>query len=181
MEIFFSYQYLVLLTYTPRKDVNFKEYEEWLIEVDNPFFNSINEVAHYSNWKVLENPQNSKFLYFDFLTFSSLSDFNKAWNSKELNAFTRQWRKLWGQAPESNDLSLNARVFLFENIGIKSNKFSNLVSIEFQNKYNKINNCNWKLVKSLRDEVDFNYLKTEFLKTKPLSAVNLIGRLIASP
>ncbi len=28
---------LLLLTYTPRKGVNLKEYEEWLIEVDNPF------------------------------------------------------------------------------------------------------------------------------------------------
>ena len=177
----FSYKYLVLLTYTPRKNINLKEYEKWLIEVDNPFFNNIKEVAHYSNWKVLDNGVNSEFIYFDFLTFNSLSDFNKAWYSKELNTFTSQWRQMWGQAPDSKDLHLNARVFLFENIADDPYDFSNFVSIEFQNNYKKSNNFNWKLLESLRDKASFYYFKTEFLNSKPLSKVNLIGGLIASP
>ena len=32
---------LILLVYTPREDSNAREYEAWLQEIDNPFFNDI--------------------------------------------------------------------------------------------------------------------------------------------
>ena len=66
MKNLFLYKYNVLLTYTPRKETNLEKYEKWLIDVDNPFFNSINEVSHYSNWKVLNRLDNFDFEYFDF-------------------------------------------------------------------------------------------------------------------
>ena len=176
-----NYKDLVLLTYTPRLDVNLKEYEEWLVKVDNPFFNSIKEVAHYSNWKVVSKSIKEKFNYFDFLCFETLSDFNKAWNSKELNTFTREWRRLWGQAPDSNKLHLNAKVYLLKKLDIEFLELENFVEVKFLKKKNTVLNVKgtWQLVESLRDESNFNLVETNFIKTLSETPDEITGKIIA--
>ncbi len=171
-----------MLTYTPRESVNLTDYEKWLVEVDNPFFNSINEVAHYSNWKILSKSSLINFKYFDFLCFNSIDDFKITWNSKELQFFTKEWRRLWGKAPNSKKLYLNARVFLLEKIGSDDEYIENFTKIEFLKNTSLHQEKNiWKLNKSLRDEADFNFFKINFLKNLNLNHQAIMGELIVAP
>tara|TARA_Y100000589_G_scaffold329248_1_gene375260 strand:+ start:1467 stop:2015 length:549 start_codon:yes stop_codon:yes gene_type:complete len=181
MKNLFLYKYNVLLTYTPRKETNLEKYEKWLIDVDNPFFNSINEVSHYSNWKVLNRLDNFDFEYFDFLTFNTLSDFNITWHSEKVKKFTSEWRRLWGQAPKSKNLHLNARVFLLENLSDKPLEFQNFVGLNFIKKALKLNNYNFRLVRSIRDEADFECVKIEFTYDRSQISSEIIGKLIVGP
>ncbi|PPR79635.1 MAG: hypothetical protein CFH01_00300 [Alphaproteobacteria bacterium MarineAlpha2_Bin1] len=177
----FTCKYLVLLTYTPRKETDIEKYENWLINVDNPFFNSLNKVYHYSNWKVLGGSENFGFTYFDFLTFNSLSDFNTTWNSTEVREFTSEWRRMWGQAPHSDKLHLNARVFLLEKLRNKFQEFKSFVSINFNKKDIYLKKYSFKLIKSLRDEADFEYLKIEFFHEQNQISSDINGKLIVAP
>jgi len=88
---------MILIVYAIRVDAAADEYEDWLRRVDCPFFNAAPGVAQYVNWKVAgghkvfaPNP------YFDFLVMDGIASFDAVWLDPELNAFRRNWRKLWG-------------------------------------------------------------------------------------
>ncbi len=49
------YDAMSLITYTPRADSNDRGYEQWLIDVDNPFFNGSPVCVRYTNWKVIDD------------------------------------------------------------------------------------------------------------------------------
>ena len=45
---------MLVVTYTPRADSASRGYEQWLRDVDNPFFSAQPGIVLYENWKVLE-------------------------------------------------------------------------------------------------------------------------------
>ncbi len=179
----FNFPAMLLLTYTPRKDVDLEKYENWLREVDNPFFNNVKGISHYTNWKIINKNINLKFSYFDFLAFENINLFDSVWNSKEVVDFTASWRKLWGQAPNNEDLSLNAMVYLLENTGNQSLIIDKQVSINFSLNKIKFNDHNqlWKLNKSIRNEAFFNYFVISKNKSRLSKSFWADGEIVASP
>src|SRR5438477_577884 len=47
-----SFDHAVFLTYTLPEDALARGYENWLRDVDNPFFNAIPGVGRYENWRI---------------------------------------------------------------------------------------------------------------------------------
>ena len=45
---------MILITYNVREGAEADGYEQWLRDIDNPFFNSVPGIRHYTNWKVVE-------------------------------------------------------------------------------------------------------------------------------
>lgn len=94
-----AYDAMSLITYTPRADSNDRGYEQWLIDVDNPFFNSSEICIRYTNWKVIDDAgANPEFSHFDFFGMDGRDSGNKVWNDEKLSEFRVEWRKLWGAA-----------------------------------------------------------------------------------
>jgi hypothetical protein len=88
---------MLLITYALPADADARGYDDWLRRVDNPFFNAASCIAHYSNWKIAggTNPFAPQ-THFDFLCMRSEADFDPVWNDPDLNAFRREWKRLWG-------------------------------------------------------------------------------------
>lgn len=98
-----DYTTMVLLTYTPGSDVESKGYDDWLRQIDNPFFNTIPGIAHYSNWKVLEGAD-APFTHFDLLGLDGPDAVDKVWFNADLDTFRDGWVAKWGyggSAPRS--------------------------------------------------------------------------------
>lgn len=83
---------MVLIVYNTNADALARGYEPWLRETDCPFFNQIPGIAYYANWKVA-GP--SDFSYFDFLVVED-GQLEAVWFNAELDAFRREWVRLWG-------------------------------------------------------------------------------------
>jgi hypothetical protein len=88
---------MLLIVYALPADAEARGYDDWLRSVDNPFFNAASCIAHYGNWKVTggTNPFSPQ-THFDFVCMKSADDFDSVWNDPELNAFRREWKRLWG-------------------------------------------------------------------------------------
>jgi hypothetical protein len=88
---------MLLIVYALPEDADARGYDDWLRRVDNPFFNAASCIAHYGNWKVAGgvNPFAPQ-THFDFLCLATEADFDPAWNDADLNAFRREWKRLWG-------------------------------------------------------------------------------------
>jgi len=112
-----SYDAMSLILYTPRADSNDRGYEQWLIDVDNPFFNNSEVCVRYTNWKVVDDAGvNFGFSHFDFFGMDNRDSGDKVWSDEELSEFRVGWRKLWGAA-ESLDPTANSIVNLCERTG----------------------------------------------------------------
>ena len=96
---------MVFLPYTPRADAEAQGYDEWLRRVDNPFFNSIPGIAHYSNWKVTGGAP-AGFTHFDFMYLDPALA-GQVWTNETLLDFAAGWTEQWGREPQAADLSVN--------------------------------------------------------------------------
>jgi hypothetical protein len=112
-----AYDAMSLIMYTPRADSNDRGYEQWLIDVDNPFFNNSEVCVRYTNWKVADDAGvNFGFSHFDFFGMDDRDSGDKVWSDEKLSEFRVEWRKLWGAA-ESLDPTANSIVNLCKRIG----------------------------------------------------------------
>jgi hypothetical protein len=96
---------MVFLPYTPRPDSASRGYEAWLVETDNPFFNSVPGILHYSNWRVT-NPPAGHFTHFDFMYLDPATA-DSVWTNPDVIAFASGWTEQWGIDPKAADLSVN--------------------------------------------------------------------------
>lgn len=110
-----GYDFMVLLTYTPRANSVARGYEDWLRRVDNPFFNATDGVQHYSNWKIAGGAHPQMGTHFDFLGIDGLGSLDEVMNGERLNGFRKEWRRLWGVDPEGTP-GVNAQAYLCERI-----------------------------------------------------------------
>lgn len=91
----------ILLTYDVHPDVDRDEYEKWLREVDNPFWNAQPGVKEYVNWKVTEEKLGQiGFPYFDLAILEEGATFDSVVGSAAVIEFAANWVKLWGQVPD---------------------------------------------------------------------------------
>ena len=91
-----DYTTMILLTYTPGVDVERLGYDDWLRKTDNPFFNTIPGIAHYSNWKVVAGREYVPFSHFDLLGVDGPEAVEQVWFNAELDRFREGWVAKWG-------------------------------------------------------------------------------------
>lgn len=104
---------ILFLTYTPRSDSEERGYGPWLRKVDNPFFNSVPGIAHYTNWKVVKGGSEANpWTYFDFLRLEDGVTFETVWGNADLSKFAAGWTKLWGREPDATDMAINYQVHM---------------------------------------------------------------------
>lgn len=99
---------MVILPYTPRADSDARGYHDWLRDVDNPFFNSVEGILHYTNWKVVRAVKGAtSFSHFDFMIMESLEKSAQVWANDKVVDFAAGWTQSWGADPDNADLSVN--------------------------------------------------------------------------
>ena len=109
----------LLLTYSPRPDVELDEYHRWLQQVDNPFFNGRPVVHRYVNYRVIAPVLGAEsFTHFDILEIEGDGGPDSVFGDPEIHAFARDWVRKWGinPDPDAADQSVNYRVMLCEAI-----------------------------------------------------------------
>jgi len=89
---------VIFIAYTVPEDAEARGYSDWLVKVDNPFFNAIPGVRHYANWRVGMVTQGAVPLwdYFDFHGIATHDDLERVWFNADLDAFRAEWLALWG-------------------------------------------------------------------------------------
>ena len=107
---------MLLLTYNVGAHVNKEEYEQWVRNVDNPFFNKIPGVVRYSNWKVVaEKVGKVAFTYYDLMEIEDLDAVEKVWGNTELQQFARKWTERWSvYGTDEKFVGVNFQVLLGE-------------------------------------------------------------------
>jgi hypothetical protein len=107
---------MLLLTYNVGAHVNKAEYEQWIRDVDNPFFNRIPGIVRYSNWKVVEEKVGKvAFSYYDLMEIEDLGAFEKVWGNKELQKFAHGWTERWSvHGTDEKYVGFNFQVLLGE-------------------------------------------------------------------
>lgn len=87
----------IFLTYSHRPHFDEKDYEGFLRQHDNPFFNGIAGIDRYENWKlVAPYPSALGFDYFDLIYLDGTRTLEDVWFDAELTTFRRGWVDLWG-------------------------------------------------------------------------------------
>ena len=98
------------IMYTPADDANERGYEQWLIDIDNPFFNSADGCVRYTNWKVVDDAGvNPPFSHFDFFGMTGKDAVEETWRDERLEAFRHAWRVKWAR-DRSLDPTANSHV-----------------------------------------------------------------------
>ena len=108
-----DYYTVVLLTYTTNAGIEARAYDQWLREVDNPFFNRIPGIAHYSNWKIVDHDGGPiPFTHFDLLGLTDWDSVESVWFNTELDAFRDGWVEKWGYGPGGMPAPVNCHGYL---------------------------------------------------------------------
>lgn len=108
---------VLLLTYSPRDDVDLDEYHAWLRAVDNPFFNGRPTVKHYVNYRIAAPVQGIEdFTHFDILEIEGDGGPESVLGDAIIAEFARDWVRKWGNNPDPDapDQTVNYRVSLCE-------------------------------------------------------------------
>lgn len=117
--------FMAILIYTPRRDSEERGYSKWLQEVDNPFFNEVPEISHYTNW-IVTGGKSAVFPgeYFDFMVFEDRKAYDAAWSRQDVPAFAAGWTSQWGKFPDATEenMSENYHVYLAERITPEATK-----------------------------------------------------------
>jgi hypothetical protein len=160
-----TYDHLFLLTYTPRDGAEEAGYVRWLRQVDNPFFNRVPEVAHYSNWRLVDAPADARYRYFDLMGMVDAAAADRMFGRDDVKKFTAHWRELWGRDPGGSDLSRNAEVFRAERTarGNAMARWAAFVPGGSAAAMTDRGFSGWRIVQGLRSEPGFRNFAIKFL------------------
>lgn len=107
---------MVFLTYTLPADAFARGYGEWLVAVDNPFFNAIPGVGRYENWRI-DAGTAPGWTYFDFLALATPGDLERVWFNRDLDDFRKGWIAKWGYGA-TKPAPVNTFGYLMEREGV---------------------------------------------------------------
>lgn len=104
---------VIFIAYTVGPDAETRGYSDWLVRVDNPFFNAIPGVRCYANWRVGEVLSGGPldWDYFDFQGIASEDMLESVWFNPDLDGFRREWIRLWGYG-RPQPLPVHAHAYL---------------------------------------------------------------------
>ena len=108
---------LLLLVYTPREDSTARHYDDWLREVDNPFFNGVPGIKHYTNWKITSPADCAvPYTYFDLMYVEDKDKLDDIWGNPDVEKFAQGWTDSWGRYPDATpeNMDKNYQVYLCE-------------------------------------------------------------------
>ena len=112
-----SFDHAVFLTYTLPADAIARGYEPWLREVDNPFFNAIQGVGRYENWRIARQQTPSLgYTHFDFMFVAGEDALRQAWFDPQLDAFRKGWIGKWGYGAAA-PAAVNTFAYLMRRVG----------------------------------------------------------------
>ncbi|MBM3503228.1 MAG: hypothetical protein FJX65_05075 [Alphaproteobacteria bacterium] len=158
-----TYSTMFLLTYTPRDGAEDAGYARWIRQVDNPFFNGVPGIMHYSNWRFHEPSAGARFRYFDFMGLADRSVAESLFARDDVKAFTAKWRELWGRGPKATDLSVNAEIFLAERMTAGNAMMRWAAFVAGAAVLPDRGFAGWRIVRGLRSEPSFKSFATKFL------------------
>jgi hypothetical protein len=105
---------MFLLPYIPRGDSDARGYDQWIRDIDNPFFNSVDGIELYINWKVGKVLKGAlDFTHLDFMYVDPDKE-AQIWSNPDVAAFAAGWNEKWGRDPNNADLSVNYHVYRLE-------------------------------------------------------------------
>lgn len=105
---------MFFLPYVPRADSDARGYDEWIREVDNPFFNGVDGISLYANFKVGSVLKGDiDFTHFDFM-YVDPSKEAQIWTNAAVAEFASGWTTSWGRDPRNEDLSVNYHIYRLE-------------------------------------------------------------------
>lgn len=89
---------VIFIVYTVGQDAEERGYSDWLVRIDNPFFNAIPCIRRYENWRVTDVQAGGplEWDYFDFQGIDSEESLESVWFNPDLDAFRTEWIRLWG-------------------------------------------------------------------------------------
>lgn len=115
-----SCRQMVFIAYSVPSDAEDRGYSDWLRRIDNPFFNAVQGMGHYANWR-LTGPAPFPWDYFDYMAISTVGDLESVWFDKGLDGFRKEWLRLWGYGRPGAEPPPHLRYsYLFEQVGAGS-------------------------------------------------------------
>lgn len=89
---------VIFIVYTVGQTAENNGYCDWLAKVDNPFFNAIPGIRRYENWVLTDVMAGGplEWSYFDFKGLQREEDLETVWFNPDLDAFRKEWIRLWG-------------------------------------------------------------------------------------
>ncbi len=106
---------LLVLTYDIHPDHDPAEYEQWLRDVDCPFWNAQPGVRRYENWKVgAAKVGDAGWPYFDLIWLDEGETFESIMGSPPIQEFAGRWIARWGLEPDAEDPTRNFRAVAAE-------------------------------------------------------------------
>ena len=188
---------LMLLVYTPREDSNSRGYDEWLQEIDNPFFNQIDGIKHYTNWKVSSVADCAfPYTHFDFMYLDDANSKDKVWGNSEVAKFAQGWTDSWGRYPKATpeEMQMNYQVYLCSHISGDKDVKTNDVAFMPSNKMIEANNNRqvYEVSESVLGDIRFKYFALSYMENamsysrvannRPAETYGVAhGSIIASP
>lgn len=122
---------MIFIPYTVPADAEARGYAPWLREIDNPFFNSVAGVHHYSNWKISGDAPFG-WDWFDFMGVSADRPLKETWQDEALDTFRKGWLKLWGYVAEGAPTPPAMRYsYLFERVHADATPVTGATPIRF--------------------------------------------------
>jgi hypothetical protein len=101
----------ILLTYRDLPSFGPGGYARFLVEEDNPFFNSIPGIARYENWRVeASSGALPGFEWFDLMWLDP-GALEAVWFNPELTRFRRGWVARWGYGGAPAPVNANGWLF----------------------------------------------------------------------
>lgn len=179
--------YMLLLPYTPREDSDARGYDDWLREVDNPFFNQVPGVVHYTNWRIRNVSPAVPYTHFDFLRIETPESAEQIWGDADLSEFAANWTKTWGRYPDASeaDMHLNYHVYLCRRL---SGHRPATCLVSYQPCAGEPTGTSdsveiWKIIEPVIGDARFPYLRVEALQAEPSTQSEgaAVGAIVATP
>ncbi|KKW91296.1 MULTISPECIES: hypothetical protein [Sphingobium] len=169
---------ICFLPYTPRSDSEERGYEQWLQDVDNPFFNSRPPVHHYTNWRVAGGPTEAfPYTHFDFLLIEPGKTADDVWTDGPLAEFAANWVKLWGVAPEG-DPALNYQCYVAEYVSGDAGAYAPLIEISLD--LSSVGE-QWRITQNVVGQAQSPGFTRRFISRSDPASNAIIGELVAGP
>lgn len=125
-----SSELMLVLTYTPREDSESRGYNPWLREIDMPFFNSVNNIKHYSNWKLVpQDNLTAPWTHLDFMHIGKGVSPEEVFVQSDVADFAAAWTRQWGRVPDAEDMSDNYEIHIVQRLREGQRKRGGLIAL----------------------------------------------------